>query len=301
MVTQDEQGSVTALHDAAGSLVERVEYDPYGEWTVFPAGGGSQGHSSVGLDFSYTTYRHDQETGLLYGRNRYLHTDSGRWMSVDPLGPWFDPNDLGNFYTFVGHAPTTRRDALGLLGRDESTSEGDGPSSPDNDSAAAPTRFQKSGAEQLGSSLLVRADAVCTGLPAPTTNGSGNLAPQDPWYKQLFKHAVDFLSWVGPKVDWDCILWNKCKEPKPRPYIPPSLLDLVPDFGPDEKVRPGPPKPPGFPIPDDWSEWLVGRPFGMKPRIFIGLGTDPLPAFGGLTVRDYGINSIGFEFSIDFD
>lgn len=137
MVTQDEQGSVTALHDAAGNLIERVEYDPYGERTVFPAGGGSQEHSSVGLDFSNTTYRHDQETGLLYGRNRYLHTGWGRFATMDPAGPWADASNAGNAYASVGNAPTTMVDPLGLWSV-AAGSGGGGPASGDGGTCGAP-------------------------------------------------------------------------------------------------------------------------------------------------------------------
>jgi RHS repeat-associated protein len=115
MVSQDEQGSVTWLHGADGSEVEAVEYDPYGRRTVFPATGGSQPRSTVGFDVSYTGHRIDHETGLIYARNRYLHTGWGRFITLDPLGAWADRGNLGNAYGYVGNAPTAASDPLGLL------------------------------------------------------------------------------------------------------------------------------------------------------------------------------------------
>jgi RHS repeat-associated protein len=115
MVSQDEQGSVTWLHRADGSEVEAVEYDPYGKRTVFPAAGGSQARSTVGFDVSYTGHRIDHETGLIYARNRYLHTGWGRFVTLDPLGAWADGGNSGNGYGYVGNVPTGATDPLGLL------------------------------------------------------------------------------------------------------------------------------------------------------------------------------------------
>jgi RHS repeat-associated protein len=115
MVSQDEQGSVTWLHRADGSEVEAVEYDPYGKRTVFPEAGGSQPRSTVGFDVSYTGHRIDHETGLIYARNRYLHTGWGRFLTIDPLGAWVDGDNSGNGYGYVGNMPTGATDPLGLL------------------------------------------------------------------------------------------------------------------------------------------------------------------------------------------
>ncbi|MFO1052224.1 MAG: RHS repeat-associated core domain-containing protein [Planctomycetota bacterium] len=113
-VTQDEQGSVTWLHDSSGAEIERTEYDTYGRRTVYPSGGSAQDASTVGLDFAYATYRHDSETRLLFARNRYLQADWGRFITTDPFGSWADLANLGNSYGFVGNAPGDATDPLGL-------------------------------------------------------------------------------------------------------------------------------------------------------------------------------------------
>ncbi|MBI5851317.1 MAG: hypothetical protein HZB39_09865 [Planctomycetes bacterium] len=168
MVTQDEQGSVTALHDASGNLVERVEYDPYGERTVYPAGGGSQATSSVGLDFSFTTYRHDQETGFLYARNRYLHARWGRFVTVDPAGPWIDGENLGNAYSHTGNSATDIEDSLGL----QSVSSHGG--SPTNRSLAKRGDRPRSS----GASTPAHGQTLLPDPPedtVPTTSGTGSV------------------------------------------------------------------------------------------------------------------------------
>ena len=111
----------------------------------------------------------------------------------------------------------------------------------------------------------------------------------------MVQEIVRVLGEIFSKIDWDCILKNKCKEPKPKPYLPPPQLwfDPGPDSGPDEKVRPSPPKFPGIRIPDDWTEWAIGKPFGMKPHVYVGFGRDPLGGFG--------IDSATIEFEISFE
>ena len=52
--------------------------------------------------------------GLYYFRNRYMSPQLGRFMSVDPIGAWGDPQNMGNAYTYVGNNPYSRFDPLGL-------------------------------------------------------------------------------------------------------------------------------------------------------------------------------------------
>jgi RHS repeat-associated protein len=176
MVSQDEQGSVTWLHRADGSEVEAVEYDPYGKRMVFPAAGGSQARSTVGLDVSYTGHRIDHETGLIYARNRYLHTGWGRFVTVDPLGAWADGANLGNGYGYVGNAPIVASDPLGLLRmfRDGAASGGLGVGAngaldlgPDTGTDSSGLIYSPAGGEGLGvgagqaGSAPVRAGSSC--------------------------------------------------------------------------------------------------------------------------------------------
>ncbi len=61
--------------------------------------------------FRFSTKFQDDETDLLYYGYRYLNTLTGRWLSRDPAGR----RGGANLYGFVGNAPLTACDALGLF------------------------------------------------------------------------------------------------------------------------------------------------------------------------------------------
>jgi RHS repeat-associated protein len=56
----------------------------------------------------YTGREYDKETNLYYLRARYYNSDTGRFMSRDPVGQ----NDQVNLYTYVANNP------LGYTDRD---------------------------------------------------------------------------------------------------------------------------------------------------------------------------------------
>lgn len=74
----DHQGSVLATADAAGNLVAKNDYLPYGAQvagTPTPSGPGYTGHVS------------DEDTGLIYMQARYYDPVIGRFLSLDPVAP----------------------------------------------------------------------------------------------------------------------------------------------------------------------------------------------------------------------
>lgn len=105
----DKQGSVVAMSDLTGALVEGpYTYDPYGNCF---SGGSACGSS--GEPYRFTGRRLDAETGCLYYRARYYCPDDkrgGRFLQTDPVGYSVDPN----LYTYVGNDPTNKRDLMGL-------------------------------------------------------------------------------------------------------------------------------------------------------------------------------------------
>lgn len=121
---QNTLGSVFALTDATGAVVEGYQYDAYGRQTVFNPGGNGivdfggddvvtvGGTSSQGNPFLFTGRRLDAETGLYYFRLRYLNAEQGRFVSRDPLGTWND--SLGSAYTYAEGNPINRIDPYGL-------------------------------------------------------------------------------------------------------------------------------------------------------------------------------------------
>ncbi len=103
---------VTAITDAAGTVLERYGYDAFGATRVRTPSFGTRTSSSYGWETTYGSYRLDAETGLYCVRNRYLHPLLGRWINRDPLG---ERGGL-NLYPYVGNSPATFVDSSGLLG-----------------------------------------------------------------------------------------------------------------------------------------------------------------------------------------
>lgn len=78
-------GSVVALTDGSGNLVERYEYDPYGRPSFFDANDNALSQSAVGNAILFTGRDYDAETGLYYYRARTMHPGLGRFLQHDPL------------------------------------------------------------------------------------------------------------------------------------------------------------------------------------------------------------------------
>ena len=79
-------GSVTAVTDDSGSLVERVSYDVFGMPTFTDAADQPLTSSSIGNDILFQGRRYDKETNLYYYRARYYDPIMGRFLQTDPMG-----------------------------------------------------------------------------------------------------------------------------------------------------------------------------------------------------------------------
>jgi len=67
--------------------------------------------SAIDNELLYTGRRRDPETGLQLNRNRFYHSQLGRWVNRDPIG--YDAGDM-NLYEYVGSRPTFFQDPEGL-------------------------------------------------------------------------------------------------------------------------------------------------------------------------------------------
>ncbi|MFN0214671.1 MAG: DUF6531 domain-containing protein [Saprospiraceae bacterium] len=106
-------GSVVALTDAAGAVVERYEYEGYGGVQFLDAGFGGMSGSGVGNELIFMGRNFEPEYSGIYYRKRTANPVFGRFCQRDPLGIWFDTKNRGNGYSMVGNSPVRYTDPFG--------------------------------------------------------------------------------------------------------------------------------------------------------------------------------------------
>src|SRR5207249_1707986 len=95
----DGLGSVRALTDATGAVVQTYETDEFG----VPIAAGTQGSKTQ--PFGFAGEQRDTETGFSYLRARLYDPQVGRFLSKDPFAGFVgDPQTL-NRYTCAGNNP----------------------------------------------------------------------------------------------------------------------------------------------------------------------------------------------------
>jgi RHS repeat-associated protein len=102
----DVAGSPIVATNAAGQVIWRESYRPYGErLTNAPA--------SSTNDIWFTSRRQDVDTGLLYMGARYYDPVIGRFLSMDPVG--FDEKNIHSFnrYAYANNNPYRFKDSDG--------------------------------------------------------------------------------------------------------------------------------------------------------------------------------------------
>jgi RHS repeat-associated protein len=94
----DTNGSVTAITDSNGQLVERVTYNLYGMPTFWDASGNVISKSSIGNNILFHGREYDSELNLYYFRARYYDPIMGRFLQTDPMGYADSMNLYQGFY-----------------------------------------------------------------------------------------------------------------------------------------------------------------------------------------------------------
>ena len=92
-------------HRCWGAVIERSEYEPYGELLNRPLADGP----------GYTGHVSDQETGLSYMQQRYYDPSLGEFLSVDPVTPQGAPLLAFNRYRYANGNPCRFTDPDGRL------------------------------------------------------------------------------------------------------------------------------------------------------------------------------------------
>ena len=119
-VTSDNVGSPRVITDAAGNVVARRDFMPFGEELV--AGTANRtttlkyGSGTDKLRKRFTGYQKDTETNLDFAEARYYDNRYGRFTAVDPLlasGKSADPQSF-NRYVYVKNNPVLLNDPTGM-------------------------------------------------------------------------------------------------------------------------------------------------------------------------------------------
>jgi len=122
----DGLGSVVALSNNSGKIVERYSYDVFGEPSIRDSCDVTRDSSAYGNPYLFTGREFDSETGNYYYRARYYSPAIGRFLQADPFGIVPDGDQKNpfmpteqyyagtNLYTYVGNNPLNGRDPFGL-------------------------------------------------------------------------------------------------------------------------------------------------------------------------------------------
>ena len=95
---KDGHGNVTGMYDANAEFVSDTYYDAFGNIA----------YGDAPNPFGYSGEYHDSETGLIYLRNRYYDSSTGRFITEDPA------KDGVNWYSYCGGDPVNAVDPWGL-------------------------------------------------------------------------------------------------------------------------------------------------------------------------------------------
>ncbi|MHC4675500.1 MAG: RHS repeat-associated core domain-containing protein, partial [Planctomycetota bacterium] len=110
----DDLYNIMAVTDGTGTVVERYEYQDYGEPEFSDGSGTPIVSTAIGNPLLFNARRYDQESGLYYYRTRYLDPKAGRFTARDTIGIWGDSANLGNGTAYAGNNPWTNLDPFGL-------------------------------------------------------------------------------------------------------------------------------------------------------------------------------------------
>ena len=107
---KDHLGSVLAMVDTTGTVVEQYRFDAWGRTTVYDGVGQPLAQSALGNRYVWQGREISWATGLYLFRARWYDPVTSRWLSNDPIGISGGLNQ----YVFCGNNPVNFSDPLGL-------------------------------------------------------------------------------------------------------------------------------------------------------------------------------------------
>jgi RHS repeat-associated protein len=107
----DGLGSVVALANDSGKVMERFRYSTFGQPTSLSATYQANASSVSGYRLLFTGREWLRSLSLNEHRNRYYSASLARWLSADPIK--FNGGDA-NLYSYVANGPVNFRDPSGL-------------------------------------------------------------------------------------------------------------------------------------------------------------------------------------------
>ncbi len=109
----DGLGSVVALSNNSGTIVERYQYSVFGETQILSADYTPRTASLYGNSYLFTGREYEASIGLYYYRARFYNPELGRFLQTDPIGY----ADGLNWYAYCGNNPINFVDPIGLCRR----------------------------------------------------------------------------------------------------------------------------------------------------------------------------------------
>jgi RHS repeat-associated protein len=180
----DHLGSIVAITDDSGAVVERLAYDPWGR-RRFTDGKADQLDALKGqkTDRGYTEHEHLDEMGLIHMNGRVYDPLVGRFMSADPFIQ--APYNLKSFnrYSYGWNNPLKIIDPTGYFGEESDS----GDSSDANDSPS-PVPGGKPMYHNCSTCSFSSGNSSSSG--GSSSNGGGN----------IFTAIGNIFSWVGSTV-----------------------------------------------------------------------------------------------------
>ena len=98
-------GSITSLTDETGNIVQEYRYDSFGNITHMK-------EPTFVQPFTFTAREYDPESGLYHYRERTYDSNTGTFISEDPIG--FKGGDV-NLMRMVGNNVVNYTDPFGLI------------------------------------------------------------------------------------------------------------------------------------------------------------------------------------------